>query len=41
MSEHSMGSLKWATAKHAFRCLIGCNIGEVQGLHLDTSFAGI
>lgn len=25
------GSLRWATAKHAFRCLIGCNIGEAAG----------
>jgi uncharacterized protein YqgC (DUF456 family) len=25
------GSLKWATAKHALRCLIGCNIGEATG----------
>jgi hypothetical protein len=34
MSEHSMGSLKWATAKHALRCLIGCNIGEGTGAAL-------
>ena len=25
------GSLRWATAKHALRCLIGCNIGEASG----------
>jgi hypothetical protein len=25
------GSLRWATAKHALRCLIGCNIGEGLG----------
>jgi hypothetical protein len=25
------GSLQWATAKHALRCLIGCNIGEGIG----------
>jgi hypothetical protein len=25
------GSLRWATAKHALRCLIGCNIGEAAG----------
>lgn len=25
------GSLRWATAKHALRCLIGCNIGEGAG----------
>ena len=25
------GSLRWATAKHALRCLIGCNIGEGIG----------
>lgn len=25
------GGLRWATAKHAFRCLIGCNIGEAAG----------
>jgi len=23
--------LRWATAKHALRCLIGCNIGEAAG----------
>lgn len=28
------GSLKWATAKHALRCLIGCNIGEGAGAAL-------
>jgi len=28
---HHGGSLKWATAKHALRCLIGCNIGEAAG----------
>jgi hypothetical protein len=25
------GSLRWATAKHALRCLVGCNIGEAAG----------
>lgn len=25
------GGLRWATAKHALRCLIGCNIGEAAG----------
>jgi uncharacterized protein DUF4396 len=25
------GSLRWETAKHALRCLIGCNIGEAAG----------
>jgi hypothetical protein len=33
--EHSRhqhgGSIRWATAKHALRCLIGCNIGEGLG----------
>lgn len=24
-------SLRWATAKHALRCLVGCNIGEGLG----------
>lgn len=24
-------SLRWATAKHALRCLLGCNIGEATG----------
>jgi hypothetical protein len=24
-------SLKWAIAKHALRCLVGCNIGEAAG----------
>lgn len=35
-SAHSShgGSLKWATAKHALRCLIGCNIGEGTGAGL-------
>ena len=28
------GSIKWATAKHALRCLIGCNIGEGIGAAL-------
>jgi hypothetical protein len=28
---HHSGSLKWATAKHALRCLIGCNVGEGIG----------
>ncbi|AIC15289.1 DUF4396 domain-containing protein [Nitrososphaera viennensis] len=28
---HGGGSLRWATAKHALRCLIGCNIGEGTG----------
>lgn len=28
--QHS-GSLRWATAKHALRCLIGCNVGEGLG----------
>lgn len=28
---HHSGSLRWATAKHALRCLIGCNIGEAAG----------
>ncbi|MDW0156588.1 MAG: DUF4396 domain-containing protein, partial [Nitrososphaeraceae archaeon] len=28
------GSIKWATAKHALRCLIGCNIGEGVGAAL-------
>lgn len=23
--------MRWATAKHALRCLIGCNIGEAAG----------
>lgn len=27
-------SMKWATAKHALRCLIGCNIGEGIGAGL-------
>jgi len=26
--------MKWATAKHALRCLIGCNIGEGAGAAL-------
>ena len=41
MNEHSNrpmekqgGSIKWATAKHALRCLIGCNIGEGVGATL-------
>ena len=25
------GSLRWATAKHALRCLLGCNVGEAAG----------
>ena len=25
------GSLRWATAKHAFRCLMGCKIGVAAG----------
>jgi uncharacterized membrane protein len=25
------GSLRWATAKHTLRCLLGCNVGEVAG----------
>ena len=29
-SSHS-SSLRWQTAKHALRCLIGCNIGEGVG----------
>jgi len=29
--KHGDGSLRWATAKHALRCLIGCNIGEAAG----------
>lgn len=37
-SKHSMGSLKWATAKHALRCLIGCNIGEGTGAALGYFF---
>ncbi|MDP9489283.1 MAG: DUF4396 domain-containing protein [Thermoproteota archaeon] len=32
------GSLKWATAKHALRCLIGCNIGEGTGAGLGYLF---
>jgi hypothetical protein len=32
------GSLKWATAKHALRCLIGCNIGEGAGAGLGFLF---
>jgi uncharacterized membrane protein len=28
---HHAGSLRSATAKHALRCLIGCNIGEAAG----------
>jgi hypothetical protein len=28
---HSSSSLRWQTAKHALRCLIGCNIGEGAG----------
>lgn len=28
------GSLRWMTAKHALRCLIGCNIGEAAGAAL-------
>jgi hypothetical protein len=31
MHHHGGGSLGWATAKHALRCLIGCNIGEGLG----------
>lgn len=31
-------SLKWATAKHALRCLIGCNIGEGTGAALGYVF---
>lgn len=31
-------SLKWATAKHALRCLIGCNIGEGMGAGLGFLF---
>jgi hypothetical protein len=36
MNEHAKhhqhgGSLRWATAKHALRCLIGCNVGEGIG----------
>jgi uncharacterized membrane protein len=36
MNEHAKhhqhgGSLRWATAKHALRYLIGCNIGEAAG----------
>lgn len=27
----SSSSLRWATAKHALRCLIGCNVGEGIG----------
>lgn len=27
-------SMKWAVAKHALRCLIGCNIGEGTGAAL-------
>lgn len=30
-THHHGGSLRWATAKHALRCLIGCNIGEAAG----------
>ncbi|MEM3095133.1 MAG: DUF4396 domain-containing protein [Nitrososphaera sp.] len=35
MHQHQHGgssSLRWATAKHALRCLIGCNIGEGAGV---------
>lgn len=42
MSEHSKPSgrsLKWATAKHALRCLIGCNIGEGTGAALGYWFS--
>jgi Domain of unknown function (DUF4396) len=28
---HGGGSLRWQTAKHALRCLIGCNVGEGIG----------
>lgn len=31
LTHHHGGSLRWATAKHALRCLIGCNIGEAAG----------
>ena len=30
-AHHQGGSLGWQTAKHALRCLIGCNIGEGMG----------
>ena len=30
----SQGDMKWAVAKHALRCLIGCNIGEGTGAAL-------
>ena len=33
-SMDNQGSIKWATAKHALRCLIGCNIGEGIGAAL-------
>ena len=29
--QHAHHGLRWATAKHALRCLIGCNIGEGAG----------
>jgi hypothetical protein len=34
--EHNSGSssLRWQTAKHALRCLIGCNIGAAIGFML-------
>lgn len=28
------GCIKWAVAKHALSCLIGCNIGEGTGAAL-------
>jgi hypothetical protein len=39
--EKQGGSIKWATAKHALRCLIGWNIGEGVGAAWDICMAGI
>lgn len=33
-TDNQGGGMKWATAKHALRCLIGCNIGEGIGAAL-------
>ena len=32
--DDKVASIRWATAKHALRCLIGCNIGEGLGAAL-------
>jgi Domain of unknown function (DUF4396) len=37
-AHHSSNSLRWQTAKHALRCLIGCNIGEGIGAALAFIF---